>query len=143
MNIYGDGPLRDELQEYIELLKIGKKAFLLQFESDLHNKIKDCAMFVTSSDFEGLSNSLLEAMAIGMPVIATDCLGGGAKSVINNESNGLLVPRGDAEKLCCAMKSYIENLSLSESCGQNAQKIREEFSVNSITDKWLDLFKRL
>ena len=66
-------------------------------------------MFVSSSDFEGLSNSMLEAMAMGIPTICTDCPCGGAKMVIENGINGLLTPVGDKDELSAAMQQVADN----------------------------------
>ena len=119
LKIYGDGPLRDEMQKYIEKLGLENNAFLLPFHENIHEIIKDAAMFVTSSDYEGLSNSLMEAMALGMPVIATDCLGGGAAALIVDGKNGFLVPRGDVQSLYRAMKRYIYYRKMVESYEKN------------------------
>lgn len=56
-------------------------------------------MFVSSSDFEGISNSMLEAMGMGLPVVVTDCPVGGARMVIQDGVNGLLVPVGDTKTM--------------------------------------------
>lgn len=141
LKIYGDGPLHIQIKEYIAELSLQNKVFICPFDENLHEKIKDHAMFVTSSDYEGLSNSLMEAMAMGMPVIATDCLGGGAKSLIIDGDNGLLVPRGNKEQLYLAMKKYIDNPDFAEKCGKNASKVREEYSSERIAEKWLSIMK--
>ena len=99
-------------------------------------------MFVSSSDYEGLSNSMLEAMAIGLPCVCTDCLGGGAREVIKDRENGLIVPMNDAEAMCRAMKEYIEDPALAEKCSLNAAAIREELSVEKITRQWLDIIEK-
>lgn len=143
LNIYGDGPLHSQLEEKIIQMNMQNNVFLFSFQNNLHELIKNSTMFVTSSDFEGLSNSLLEAMAIGLPVIATDCLGGGARCLINNGKNGLLVAKGDEQALYAAMKRYIDSPSYAETCGQNAKEIRYEYSVENITNKWLDLFTKI
>ena len=104
---------------------------------DIHNVVRDYSMFVSSSDFEGLSNSMIEAMAIGMPCICTDCIGGGAREVIKNEENGLLVPIKDSKALCNAMCRMADDNILAKKCSENAQKIRTDLSVDKISDKWI------
>lgn len=139
LEIYGDGPLHDEIQDYIISQGLERNAFLRPFDENIHLKIKNAAMFVTSSDYEGLSNSLMEAMALGMPVIATDCLGGGAAALIQNGKNGLLVPKGDVQELYQAMRQFVEDPELAAECGKNAINIREDFSIEAIADKWMAL----
>ena len=112
---------------------------ILPSRRDIHEYIKDYAMFVSSSDFEGMSNSMLEAMALGLPVICTDCPAGGARAVIRNGENGILTPVGDANALYLAMKNLAENPDFAESLGKNAVKIRTEQSVEKIIEKWMDI----
>ena len=96
-------------------------------------------MYINSSDYEGMSNAMLEAMAIGMPCICTDCPIGGASSVIVDGENGLLVPVGDSEALCNAMIKVAENPDISMKLSKNASEIREELSLETISKKWMEL----
>ena len=101
------------------------------------------AMFVSSSDYEGISNSMIEAMAIGLPCVCTDCGGGGAKEMITDGENGLLVPVGDANALKNAMARMITEDGLAEKCSKNAAKIRETNSVEKIYEQWLEVIKNI
>lgn len=127
-----------QVQKRIEELNLAEKAFIFDAISDVHERIKDCYMFVSSSDCEGLSNSMLEAMAIGLPCVCTDCLGGGAAEMIQDGENGLLVPPKDENALYLAMKRMIEEPGLAEKCGMNASLIREELSVEQIIGMWIN-----
>lgn len=133
--------LRDELKEYVSSLKLEESIHILPPVADVHHRVRDCAMFVSSSDFEGLSNSMIEAMAIGLPCVCTDCLGGGAREVIQNEENGFIVPIKDVEALYRGMKRMIEEPELAKNCGEKATKIREEQSVEKIVDQWIEVIK--
>lgn len=104
--------------------------------SDVHERIKDAYMFVSSSDFEGLSNSMLEAMAMGIPTICTDCPCGGARMVIENGVNGLLTPVGDKDKLSAAMQRVADNSQIAHNIGKEAQKIRSKLSTDIIVGEW-------
>lgn len=108
-------------------------------KKDIHSVIRDYGMFVSSSDFEGMSNSMLEAMALGLPSVCTDCPAGGARAVIKDGENGLLVPVNDSEALYRGMKRVIENPKLAEKLSHNAVKIREDLSVEKIIDKWMEI----
>ena len=147
LEIYGNAVekseelLSVELKEYVSSLKLEESIYILPPAADVHQRVKDCAMFVSSSDFEGLSNSMIEAMAIGLPCVCTDCLGGGAREVIQNEENGLVVPIKDVEALYHGMKRMIENPELAKSCGEKAAKIREEQSVEKIVDQWIEVIE--
>ncbi len=101
--IWGDGELRSVLEEQIRDLKLKSAVFLPGRNDHLLEEIRDCAMFVLSSDYEGSPNVLIEAMCMGMPVISTDCPSGGPKELIRNGENGLLVAVGDEIALSEAM----------------------------------------
>ena len=75
-------------------------------------------------------------MAMGLPVVCTDCPAGGARAVINDGENGLLVPVGDSEKLYLAMKRVVEDKELSQKLSRNAVLVRETQSLEKIIEKW-------
>ncbi len=149
LEIYGNAVeeseevLREELREYVEQIGMQQHIKILLPIADVHQRIRDCAMFVSSSDFEGLSNSMIEAMAIGMPCVCTDCLGGGAREVIQNEQNGLLVPIRNVDALYGAMKRMIEDPTFAEQCGRKAAEIRNSQSVENIVDEWLEIIENV
>ena len=134
---------RNELTTYISENNLGNSVFLLPPSSDIHNIILDCAMFVSSSDFEGISNSMIEAMAIGLPCICTDCDGGGAREMITHGENGLLVPVRDAAALKEAMARMITEDGLAEKCSKKAAEIRETHSIEKISEKWLEIINNM
>lgn len=139
LHIYGKGEQKEFLNELIHDLQLEDSAFIFDFRTDIHEVVNKLAIFVLSSDFEGMPNSLLEAMALGMPVVATDCQGGGARALIQDGYNGRLVPIGDEEAMYIAIKELIENPETAVNLGRNASKIREELSVKTIAEKWLAL----
>lgn len=149
LEIYGntveenEEKLRDEFVKELKASNRDGYIKILPPSGRIHSLIRDYAMFVSSSDFEGLSNSMVEAMSIGMPCVCTDCLGGGAREMIKDGENGLLVPMKDAEALYKAMKRFIEDKELSIKCAENAAKIREELSVEKIAEKWLEVIEKV
>ena len=96
-------------------------------------------MYVNSSDYEGMSNAMLEAMAIGMPVICTDCPIGGANAVIKTNENGILTEVGNAKELCDAMKKIAGDKSFANKLSKNAAQIRYELSLENTAKKWMEL----
>jgi len=140
LHIWGEGEAELEIKAYIKNKKMDSSIYIFPFDAYLHNKIKDCAMFVSSSDYEGMSNSMLEALAIGLPSICTDCPPGGASAIIQNGINGLLVPIRDKVALCDAMKNIALTPGLADRLSQNAEKIRDELSQEAIVKKWIELF---
>ncbi len=129
----------EKVKEHIKYHNCEKHIHILPSQKDIHNYIKDYAMFVSSSDFEGMSNSMLEAMATGLPCVCTDCPAGGARAVIKDGENGLLTPVGDSYALYLAMKAVAENPELANKLSLNSVKIHEEQSVDKIIKKWMEL----
>jgi len=113
LRIIGDAPNEEgkvvlqTLDKQINELNLKKSVKLEPFMKNVHQAIIEDAMYVNSSDYEGISNAMLEAMAIGMPVVCTDCPVGGAKATMNDGENGLLVPIQNAEALANAMNRLI------------------------------------
>ena len=104
----------------------------------LEEEMKAAAMFVFNSDSEGLPNALMEAMALGLPVISSDCMGGGAKALIKDGINGLLIPMQDEAALEQAMRRLLADPEFAESLGCEARKINEICNVETIAGQWLD-----
>lgn len=137
--IYGNGKERDSLTEYIRTKKLEKVITLHPAVQDVHDRVKDAEMFVSSSDYEGLSNSMIEAMAIGLPTICTDCPCGGARMVIQNNENGILIPTNNKEKLLNAMCAVAENPDFASKTVNCAQSIKEKFSSKEIGREWISI----
>lgn len=140
LDIYGDGPLREMLQVIIEKNGASDIIVLHPNQENVLEVVKDAAMFVSSSSFEGLSNTMIESMAIGLPTICTDCPCGGAKMIINDGVNGILVPNGDKLALVKAMTRIADDKELAVRLSVNAVKIRETLSIEMIAKMWEKLF---
>lgn len=128
-----------ETKTLIDELGIADFVDFEPFSLNVHSEIIEDAVYVNSSDYEGMSNAMLEAMAIGMPVVCTDCPIGGAAAVIKNGENGLLVDVGDAKGLAEAIKKVITDKELEATLSENAVKIKEELSLSNIARKWMEL----
>lgn len=134
---------RNEILDYIELHDLKNYIKLLPMKTDIHKSISNAGLFVSSSDYEGISNSMLEALAIGLPCVCTDCGGGGAREIIQDHINGLLVPVQDEPALCKAISEVIESPELAQKLSTNAIKIRDELSVNKISSQWMSVLESI
>ena len=139
LELYGKGELEEDLKKLAQSLGIGERVRFLGFCDNVQEKIRKAGMYVLSSDYEGISNSMLEAMALGMTVIATDCPIGGSRMYIKDGINGLLVPVGDAGALSAAMDRLAEDPAYGERLGREAAKLKEELAVSKIGDRFLAL----
>lgn len=136
LKIYGEGILRNELEDYIKAKDLNEKVKLLGQVDNIENEIYNASMFVLSSDYEGMPNSLMEALALGIPCISTDCPCGGPKFLIENNINGLLVPVKNKEKLENAICKLIENEKMGREFSFNSKKICNKFSIQNIAEQW-------
>ncbi len=143
IHIYGEGALKEELVQYIAAKGLSDKIQIFDFAADVHQRILQSAMFVSSSDYEGISNSMLEALAIGLPSICTDCPVGGARLVIESGVNGILVPLRDAEALAEAMTAVADDRELSERLSKAAVGVKTRFSVDNIIAQWKEKVRGL
>ena len=129
--------MRHELESLAaSLLPLGAYSFPGR-SKDLPYKITNAAMFVLSSDYEGMPNVVIEAMALGTPVISTNCPSGGPEYLIQSGENGLLVPVGDVGSLVDAMCELAVNEAYAKKISKNAMRIRKTLNSNLVAEHWL------
>ena len=134
--IYGEGENRARLETLIAQHNLEGRVFLLGQVNELAAEIISASVFVLPSIYEGMPNSLIEAMALGIPCIATDCGGGGARALIENKKNGLLIESDNENMLVSALQIMLDNPDFAEEMGKNARNVREKFSKEVIADLW-------
>lgn len=134
--IHGRGFDEDKLRKIIDESPAKENIIFAGVTLHAQESIKEYQIFVQSSDFEGIPNSLIEAMVIGMPCVATDCSPGGAKLLIQNKVNGLLVPRNNAARLAENIIWLIENPDKADLLGERAKEIKNQFSEEDISKCW-------
>lgn len=136
LQIYGRGPLEKELMEYVSSLKVSDCVEFPGYTKNIHKIMAESAIFALTSDFEGLSNSMLEALAIGLPSVCTDCPPGGAAEYIDDWRNGMLIPVGDAKELEKRLCALAEDERLCQDISENAIKIREKLDEDTVMSQW-------
>lgn len=141
LTIYGKGDLKDEMIEYVKEKGLEKSIRFPGFEANIIDKIKKSGIYISSSEFEGISNSMLEAMAMGLPTVCTDCPVGGARMAIRNNENGILVPVGDTDAMYEGIKKIIEDSEFANKLSKNALNIRKELSIDRIIDMWINIME--
>ena len=143
LHIFGVGELEKTLKQQAEELHISDKVAFRGFSSSVQKEIWDSSMFVLSSDYEGISNSMIEALAMGVPVISTDCPAGGSRMYIRNHENGILVPVGDKKALSEAMIKIAGNPEFARQLSLNGAKIKEQYGLEKIADRFLEEAQQL
>lgn len=141
LRIFGEGIEKTSLEELAIQLKIQDSVVFEGFCLDAHERMVDSDIFVMSSDFEGMPNALMEAMAMGFPVVVTDCPAGGPAELIENKKNGLLVKVGDSVDMAEKISFLIENKEAKHGIAQNAVLIRETHSEEEIFKQWFKILQ--
>jgi glycosyltransferase involved in cell wall biosynthesis len=141
LTIYGEGELRDMLTKYIAGKELSDVISLPGFAKDIHEIMANAYMYVSSSDYEGISNSMLEALGIGLPCVCTDCPVGGAAMSIKDGESGILTEVGDSKGLYEGMRRMIEDKSFALSVSKASRAINEELTLEKITNMWVETIK--
>jgi glycosyltransferase involved in cell wall biosynthesis len=134
--IYGEGEDRKKLESKIAAMHLQDRVFLPGSISNVPEVLEKTSAFLLTSDSEGLPNAIIEAMALGVPVIATDCPCGGPAYLIQDGENGLLVPCRDTEKLASALGRVLENREFAGELGRRALYVREKFAPEKALAAW-------
>lgn len=136
LKIYGNGEDEDLIRRWIDEKGLNECVKMMGVSTHPFDDLSREGIFLITSDYEGISNALLEAMALGMPVVSTDHTPGGARLLIQNGLNGLLVPKSDVNAIYRALCLYAEDNTLAEKCGRNATEVLNRFSPEKILNMW-------
>ena len=136
LNIFGEGELYLELQKYIRSKDAERFCKLGGRSNNIIEEYKKADAFLLTSDYEGMPNALLEAMACGLPCIASDCETG-PKELIG-EDRGLLFPVGNLNRLTGCILQFLNDKDSAKFFGTKAEKyVRENFSSKTIADRFV------
>jgi glycosyltransferase involved in cell wall biosynthesis len=136
LKIYGDGELKEDMKQLARDKNVADSVLFPGYAKNIHEIMSCSGIFALTSDYEGLSNSMLEALAIGIPTVCTDCPPGGAKLYIEDGISGMLVPVGDTEALTEKLCRMADDPVLCEKMSENSRKIREELDVDKVLGQW-------
>lgn len=134
--IYGSGILEKKLIDQIESLGMEERIKLMGSISDVTCALEEASVFALSSDYEGMPNCLMEALAAGVPCVSTDCPCGGPRALIQNGENGFLVPVGDKDAMARALDILLSDRHISESFGKKAKERAMLFHPDRIFAQW-------
>ncbi|MBS0185057.1 MAG: glycosyltransferase family 4 protein [Proteobacteria bacterium] len=134
LTIYGEGQERKNLEKLISFLNLENKVFLPGALKEIQTSLLKADLFIFPSHYEGFPNALCEAMAIGLPVIASNCSGN--IDIIQDHINGRLFPIGDIEALTQISLELLKDTNQRVKLSQNAKQLSEQFHPNLIFNLW-------
>lgn len=140
LTIYGEGELHQFLDELARRLGAADRIFLPGLIPDVAGKIEKASLFLITSYSEGVSNALIEALASGLPVIATDVPSGGTAELMKDGENGLIIPVGDQHALEEAMDRILGDPAYADRLGREAAKVQEKLAPERVNRLWKKLF---
>ena len=133
---YGTGADECLVRQMVVSYGLEQSVIFSGYIANPEREVVKAEVFVMTSDYEGIPNVLVESMMLGMPVISTDCSPGGAKLLIQDEKNGILVERGNASAIADAILLLFESRALREALSANAVSICDDFRPELIVSKW-------
>ena len=138
----GDGVLRGKVEKLIDKLGLRSKLFLIGWRSDIQDVLNTLDVFVLTSLWEGLPISVLEAMALGRPVIVTNT--GGISEVISEAETGYLVPPKDMDNMSKRLVILLQDSLLRKTIGKNAKdSLGSNFTLSNMARNTQDLYNDL
>lgn len=138
--LMGDGELRQKLEGLVNSLDISEKVIFTGIVTDVADRLEKAYMFVLTSNTEGMPNTLLEAMSLGVACISTDCPCGGPADVIKDSENGVLVPVGDSMALSNAFDKLLSNYDYMDMLGKEAYRDMQDYKPDIVNAKWRDYY---
>jgi glycosyltransferase involved in cell wall biosynthesis len=141
--IYGEGDYRNNLEELIAEKNLTDRILLPGVITDVVEHIKKARIFALTSNTEGMPNSLMEAMALGLAVVSTDCPCGGPATLIDDGVNGLLVPVGNAYALADAFRRILSDSEYEKSLGDDAYNITTKLNPQKVNREWYDYLRNM
>ncbi|MCL2717323.1 MAG: glycosyltransferase [Lachnospiraceae bacterium] len=141
LKIYGNNSndnTKKKLENIIAANKAGDYIKLMGGSDNLERELVNASLYIYNSDWDGMPNAMMEAMALGLPVISTDCPCGGPAEFITDGINGLLIPVRDDIALEKAVRRLLDDPDYAEKLGQAARKISEKCNTKAVAAQWKD-----
>ena len=141
--MYGEGPLEQEINDHIRAEGMEDTAKLMGRTENVPEWHSTADVFILPSKFEGAPNSLMEALAMGIPSVSSDCPCGGPKMLIDNMENGILVPVDDTKALADAVDTLLGDEELRRTMSEKAKKRSVEFDPEKVFESWKEYIELL
>lgn len=142
LSIYGEGELKDYIEKEIQRRGLSLNISLMGVTKSITKVLSQSSVFMSTSNYEGISNSMLEAMSVGMPIICTDCPIGGARLLLKDGA-GVLVPVNDRETFTKELEQLINDSQKSRLMAATARNTALKYTPVCISNQWLSIIKSL
>ncbi len=139
LHIYGEGEMESLIREQIASRHLQQSVYLHGKEKNVQKVLESSRIFLLASDYEGMPNGLIEAMACGCACIATDC-NFGPGELIQNEKNGILIPVNDVDAMARGMTRLMSDEVYAKKLAQNARQINHTHALNEIAERYYAYF---
>ena len=139
--IYGEGPLRQSLQMIIDNLQLKDRVLLPGRTDNVIGELRRSKIFCLSSDFEGMSNAMIEAICIGLPIVTTNV--SGVSELVDDGKNGYVVPCGDVDQLAQALQKVMSNNDMQKTMSESNLKKADIFKLDNIVNQWEQLIQKV
>lgn len=137
--IYGEGPLRESLELIVESFELQDRVLLPGRTEHVVEELRRSKIFCMSSDYEGMSNAMIEAICVGLPIISTKV--SGTEELIRDGENGFIVEIGDEERFTNCISQLISSPSLQDKMSVRNTQLAQTFNIDHIVDEWISLIK--
>jgi len=135
--IFGEGPLRAELEFLVSSFKLQNRVFLPGRTDRVIEELRKSKIFCMSSDYEGMSNAMIEAICVGLPIISTNV--SGTEELIRDGENGFIVEIGGEERFTNCISQLISSPSLQDNMSVKNIQLAKIFNIDHIVDEWISL----
>lgn len=142
LRIIGDGRRREALQERIDSHGLADRIELPGSSRDVDGELRRASILALASRSEGFSLVILEAMAVGLPVVSY-AVPTGPIELVDDGVNGFLVPDGDVAAMAARLRTLMRDRDLRGALGARGRAKVADFTVATVTDRWLEVFDRL
>lgn len=140
LGFYGDGELRSAMEKYIDDHGLNDRVSIYGRTDEVDKVLSNAALYVLCSDYEGMPNALMEAMAVGVPVISTDCPCGGPRALIKDTGQGVLIPCNNSDVLADEILKLLLDEQRRVEMSVAARKRAQHFKPEQILNEWNEYF---
>lgn len=139
--IYGEGPLRESLELIVDSLELQDRVLLPGRTEQVVEELRKSKIFCMSSDYEGMSNAMIEAICVGLPIISTKV--SGTDELIQDGENGVLVGIGQEDELVKAFIMLMSDSQIIKRMGERSSLLASQFNINEIVNQWIKLINKV